>query len=133
MGARVLIVDDELNVRRSLAVGLRLSGFEVEDVDGSEAAIVALDRANFDVAIVDLMLPGMNGLDLARRVHADHPAVRVILMSAYHLSPRQVERAEAGVVGFLPKPFRMEEAVRYFREQLDGLNRRAAVRRGNVF
>lgn len=122
---RVLIVDDEQNVRRTLAVGLRLSGFEAEEAPGSEAAMALLAAKTFDVALLDLMLPEVNGLDLARWIHDRYPGVCVILMSGYHLSERQVERADAGISAFLPKPFLIEEAVRVCNEILGDHRQRA--------
>jgi DNA-binding response OmpR family regulator len=122
---RVLIVDDEPNVRRTLAIGFRLHGFEVEEAPGSESAMRALQTSGFDAAIVDLMLPEVNGLELARWIRTFFPAMRVILMSGYHLSERQIERADAGIVGFLPKPFHVDEAVRVCAECLGDAPQRA--------
>jgi DNA-binding response OmpR family regulator len=116
--ARVLIVDDELNHRRTLTIGLRLEGFEVEEACDGAAALDRLEAASFDVAVVDLMMPGINGLELARRMRFRHPEVRVLLTSAYHLSARQIERAAVGAVGFMPKPYQLHELVAFLREKL---------------
>ena len=62
---------------------------------------------DIQIGLFDLMMPGMNGLELARNVRALHPQVRVVLTSAYHLSERQLARADCGVVGFVPKPFEL--------------------------
>ena len=105
-------------------MAFRLSGFDVEEASGSEAAMLSLQAGPFDAALVDLMLPEVNGLDLARWIRDRCPDVRVILMSGYHLSDRQIERADAGIVGFLPKPFRVDDAVRLCTESLgDGRQR----------
>ena len=123
---RVLIVDDEQNVRRTLAVGLRLSGFEVEEAGGSDTAMAVLQRdGHFEVALVDLMLPDVNGLDLARWIRGRCPDTVVILMSGYHLSERQIERADAGIAAFLAKPFMVDDAVRVCAELLGDLPHRA--------
>lgn len=122
---RVLIVDDEQNVRRTLAMAFRLSGFEVEEAGSSESAMQALEVASFDAALIDLMLPEMNGLELARWIRLHHPDLRVILMSGYHLTERQVERADAGIAAFLPKPFGVDEAVRVCEESLGERRQRA--------
>ncbi|MFO0756913.1 MAG: response regulator [Byssovorax sp.] len=108
--ARILIVDDEENQRRTLSIGLKLDGFEVA-VAGS--AVEALKRLAIqppiDLTMIDLMMPGLNGLELARQIRRIHPGVRVVLSSAYHLSARQMERADCGAIGFVPKPYRLEE------------------------
>jgi len=111
----VLIVDDEENQRRTLSIGLRLEGFDVLVAGSSEEALQALGAAaapgsaGIDLALIDLMMPGLNGLDLARQIRRLFPNVRVVLSSAYHLSARQVERADCGAIGFVPKPYRLAE------------------------
>jgi CheY-like chemotaxis protein len=116
---RVLIVDDEENQLRSLSIGLKLEGFEVVVAGSSHDALQALREAaaNIDLALIDLMMPGINGLDLARQLRRLYPAVRVVLSSAYHLSARQLERAECGAVGFVPKPYRLTELCTFLRSK----------------
>ncbi|MDI1444403.1 response regulator [Polyangium sp. 6x1] len=106
---RVLIVDDEENQRKTLSIGLRLEGFEVVGAASGEEALRLLAEKPVDVAMVDLMLPGMSGLDLVRQIRRMFPNVRVYLASAYHLSARQMERADCGAAGFIPKPYALSE------------------------
>ena len=113
--SRILIVDDEENQRRTLAIGLRLEGFDVLVAASGAEALRMLASAHVDVAMIDLMMPGLNGLDLARQLRRTHPAVRVVLSSAYHLSARQVERADCGAVGFVPKPYKLGELCTFLR------------------
>jgi CheY-like chemotaxis protein len=68
-----------------------------------------LERESVDLALIDLMMPGLNGLELARQIRQTFPDVRVVLSSAYHLSARQVERADCGAIGFVPKPYKLSE------------------------
>ena len=118
---RVLIVDDEENQRRTLSIGLRLEGFDVLVAGSSQEALEALaaatdpQSAGIDLALIDLMMPGLNGLDLARQIRRLFPNVRVVLSSAYHLSARQVERADCGAIGFVPKPYRLAELSSFLR------------------
>ncbi len=102
---RVLVVDDEPNHARVMAIGLRVEGFEVETAADAERALGALAGTACELAVVDLMMPGTNGIQLARLIRERHPQTRVVLMSAYHLSERQLLRADCGAVGFVPKPF----------------------------
>lgn len=119
MGARILIVDDEDNHRKSLAIGLRLESFEVlEARDGEEALDLLESDPNVNVAIVDLMMPGINGLDLARRLRFRCPGTKVVLTSAYHLSERQLERADVGAIGFVPKPYHIDELITFLKTRL---------------
>ena len=121
--SRVLIVDDEENQRRTLSIGLRLEGFDVVVASSSQEALRALSAAagspsaGIDLALIDLMMPGLNGLDLARQMHRNFPAVRVVLSSAYHLSARQVERADCGAIAFVPKPYQLAELCSFLRSK----------------
>jgi CheY-like chemotaxis protein len=110
---RVLIVDDELNQRRALSIGLRLEGFEVSTACSAAEALTVLAEAVIDVALVDLMMPGVNGLELARQMRVQHPTVPVVLTSAYHLTERQLARADVGLVGFVPKPCAMGDVAKF--------------------
>jgi two-component system KDP operon response regulator KdpE len=115
---RVLVVDDEANHARVMAIGLRIEGFEVATAADAEAALGMLATESFDAAIVDLMMPGTNGIQLARVLRDRHPATRVVLTSAYHLSEPQLVRADCGAVGFVPKPFDLSELARFLRGKL---------------
>jgi len=115
---RVLIVDDEENQRRALSIGLRLDGFDVlVAASGAEALRLLAGPPSIDLALIDLMMPGLNGLELARQIRRSHPGVRVVLSSAYHLSARQVERADCGAVGFVPKPYKLAELCSFLRSK----------------
>lgn len=105
MSHRILIVDDEANHRRSLSISLRMEGFEVVEAADGEHALVLLAEQPVDVVICDLMMPRVDGLELAHRLRFAYPRTRVILMSAYHLTRAQLERAQVGEIGFLPKPY----------------------------
>lgn len=118
MPPRVLVVDDEANHARVMSIGLRIEGFDVETAQDAEGAMQQLGAGEFDVAIVDLMMPGTNGIQLARMVRERFPQTRVVLTSAYHLSERQLVRADCGAVGFVPKPFDLSELARFLRTKM---------------
>ena len=115
MAHRILIVDDEGNHRRSLSISLRMEGYEVIEAADGQHALDALKREPVDVVIADLMMPRVDGLELARRLRFAYPRTKMILMSAYHLTRSQIERAQVGDIGFLPKPYQFEQ----LKEQLD--------------
>ncbi len=117
--ARILIVDDEANQVRSLTIGLRLEGFEVAVARDADSALQMLEEYPADIAILDLMMPGTNGMELARKLRTLHPDLRVVLTSAYHLSERQLTRADCGVVGFIPKPYVLDELAEFLRRKLE--------------
>jgi DNA-binding NtrC family response regulator len=115
---RVLVVDDDPNEMKSLVIGLKLEGFNALGTASGADALEALDRQSYSVVLIDLMMPKMNGLQLARAVKSAHPNTIMLLMSAYHLSPVQLARADTGVVGFVPKPYSFEELVRFIHLKL---------------
>jgi CheY-like chemotaxis protein len=117
---RALIIDDEENQSRTLSIGLRLEGFDVVISGSSVEALQALEGASppIDIALIDLMMPGLNGLELARQIRRLYPSVRVVLSSAYHLSARQLERADVGLVGFIPKPYKGAQVSALLRNQM---------------
>lgn len=116
--ARVLVVDDEDNQVRMLVVGLRQEGFDTVGTTEPDTVIGLLQNEPVDLALVDLMMPGINGIELARKIRDDFPCVRVVLTSAYHLSERQLSRADCGVVGFVPKPYVLSELAEFLHAKL---------------
>lgn len=120
--ARVLVVDDEANHVRVLSIGLRIEGFEVLSAHDAEQALALLESTSVDLVIVDLMMPGTNGIQLARSLREVVPHVPVVLTSAYHLSERQLLRADCGAVGFVPKPYDLTELARFLRSKLPGVD-----------
>lgn len=123
---RVLIVDDEENQRKTLSIGLGLEGFEVRVAASGLEALRLLELEPFDLAMVDLMMPGLNGLELARQIRQSFPEVSVVLSSAYHLSARQVERADCGAIGFVPKPYNLSELSEFLRAKAEQTIHRAS-------
>jgi DNA-binding response OmpR family regulator len=112
-GPSVLVVDHDANELKALLIGLKLEGFTVAGASSSAAALDLLAGTRFDVALIDLMIPETNGLQLSRSIRDAFPLVTTILMSAYHLSLAQLVRADTGAVGFVPKPFRFDDLVQF--------------------
>jgi DNA-binding NtrC family response regulator len=116
--ARVLIVDDEANQRNALAIALKLEGFATEKAGSASEALRMVTGGSIDAALLDLMMPTVCGVNLAKLMYSVVPGVPVWLMSAYHLSPQQVSRLGRNVVGFVPKPYRLDELVETLRVTL---------------
>lgn len=109
----ILLVDPSAADTAILASALRAEGFEVVTRATARAAREVLERRPIALTILELMIrsPGVSGLDLARNLRTAYPAMRVLLTSSYHLSERQLERADCGVSGFIPKPYDLREVV----------------------
>ncbi|HVU02708.1 MAG TPA: sigma-54 dependent transcriptional regulator [Polyangiaceae bacterium] len=108
---RVLVVDDEPTVRRSIARMLLSRGMEVLTAEDGAAALDLLDRERVDVALVDLMMPNVGGLDLLARAKAKGNDVEIIMMTAFGDVETAVNAVRSGAYHFLTKPFRSNDEV----------------------
>ena len=109
----VLIVEDEESLADPLAFLLRKEGFEATVVTDGPSALAEFDRAGADIVLLDLMLPGMSGTDVCKRLRADPSThdIAVLMITALD-QPSDVERAvEAGTDDFLSKPINKTELL----------------------
>jgi DNA-binding response OmpR family regulator len=104
---RILVVDDEVDLSRMLQVHLETEGYQVLITDNGHAALATFSKDHFDLLIVDIKMPDMNGLDLVRAAREmDHSTV-IIVMTAYATVETVVEALRLGADDFLVKPFRV--------------------------
>jgi DNA-binding NtrC family response regulator len=108
---KVLVVDDEPTLRRSLARLLLSRGMEVLTADDGARAIECLATEPVDVALIDLIMPNVNGLELLEHIKASHPSIEVILMTAFADVETAVKAVRGGAYHFLTKPFRANDEV----------------------
>src|SRR5438067_3322943 len=111
---RVLIVDDERNIRKTLSVCLQSMGCEVTETGSVASALEAVARAPHDVAFVDLRLGREDGMSLLPRLLAESPGLDVVMVTAYAAVDTAVEAIKLGAKDYLPKPFtpaQIERAV----------------------
>ncbi|WP_058912813.1 acetoacetate metabolism transcriptional regulator AtoC [Entomohabitans teleogrylli] len=106
---RILIVDDEENVRRMLTTAFALAGQETFCAkDGREALQMFADHPP-DVVLMDIRMPGLNGIEALQQMHALHPRIPVILMTAYAAVETAVEALRCGAFDYVIKPFDLDE------------------------
>jgi len=108
---RVLVVDDNTTSRRSVESILKTMGFEVTTASDGARSLELLAVSPVDVLLLDLAMPGMNGLDVLRKVKALDSAVEVVLMTAYGDVDSAVAALKAGAHDFLTKPFGSPDAL----------------------
>jgi two-component system response regulator MprA len=120
---RVLVAEDDRRVRESIERGLRFEGYQVTTVvDGAEAiAAVAADAP--DVAILDVMMPNVDGLAACRAIRAANPKLPILLLTARHEVRDRVDGLDAGADDYLVKPYAMSELA----ARLRALLRRTSV------
>ncbi|MEV6006643.1 response regulator transcription factor [Streptomyces sp. NPDC051976] len=108
---RVLVVDDDAAIRRSLGRALRLRGFAVSEADGGAAALDLLGRTPPDVLVLDISMPDVNGIEVCRTLRADGSDLPVLVLSALDEVGDRVAGLQAGADDYLVKPFALEELV----------------------
>jgi len=106
---RVMVVDDEEPIRRMMGNLLRKLGCTVDTADGSDAATRLLEQDDYDMVLVDVVMPGVDGLELAEQMHRQWPETRVVIMSGKAKSWMLGEAFNAGVIDFLCKPIDREQ------------------------
>jgi two-component system response regulator MprA len=108
---RVLVVDDDVPVRRMLARSLAAEGFEVEAAADGGAALAAAERSAPDLVVLDVTMPGIDGLAVCRRLRASGLTGSILMLTARDAVADRVAGLEAGADDYLVKPFAMEELV----------------------
>src|SRR3954449_7445062 len=111
MPERVLVVDDDALVRRMLTRSLAAEGFEVEHVADGGAALAAAEATAPDLVVLDVTMPGLDGLAVCRRLRANGLRGSILMLTARDAVPDRVAGLEAGADDYLVKPFAMEELV----------------------
>ncbi|MHB1035311.1 MAG: sigma-54-dependent transcriptional regulator [Pirellulales bacterium] len=119
--SRILIVDDERNVLAAFEEILTSVGYEVLTSNRAAAAIELLQSDQFDLAIFDIRMPGMNGLDALRQIKACRPKVPVIIMTGQGTMETAIEATKLGAFDYHLKPFEPDEMLRTIGKALEGV------------
>jgi DNA-binding response OmpR family regulator len=115
---RILVIEDEARIRSFLARGLEAEGYSVEQAADGRAGLALVLRHPWDLVVLDLLLPGLGGLDVLRELHRERPAVPVLVVSARSDLPTKLRGFELGATDYLPKPFSLAELLARVRVQL---------------
>jgi DNA-binding NtrC family response regulator len=115
---KILVVDDEKNIRLTLSQALETLGMPIQTAGDGEAALQKLKESDFSVVLLDLKLPGMDGLEVLRRIREFWPKTRVIMITAHGTIDYAVEAMKLGAVDFLRKPFSPGEIRRLVKQVL---------------
>jgi two-component system, OmpR family, response regulator MprA len=117
-GDRVLVVDDDRAIRESLARALELDGYEVELASDGAAALATIRASRPDVAVVDVMMPNIDGLTMCRVLRAEKDRLPVLMLTARTETSDRVAGLDAGADDYLPKPFELDELMARLRALL---------------
>jgi two-component system alkaline phosphatase synthesis response regulator PhoP len=109
--ASLLIAEDEESLREALKLNMELEGYEVTTVDNGPAVIKAVKNEYFDLIILDIMLPDMDGITVCETIRMQHNDVPILFLSARNSSADRVEGLKKGGDDYLTKPFNLEELL----------------------
>jgi len=105
---KLLVVEDDAGLREALIDTLLLAGYDCQEVDSGEAALIELNKSTFDLVISDIQMGGMTGLTLLQNIKDKHPETPVLLMTAYATIDDAVKAIQDGAIDYLAKPFSPE-------------------------
>ena len=109
---KILVVEDEDAIREVVALNLRLAGYEVTEAASAEQALAVFSpSAGFDVAVLDIMLPGMNGFSLCETIRRDSASIGIIMLSAKTLETDKIKGLSIGADDYMTKPFSVSELL----------------------
>jgi two-component system nitrogen regulation response regulator NtrX len=115
---RILVVDDEPGVRSALRGILADEGFEVLTADSGEAAVAMAERESFDAALLDVWLPGIDGLETLKRLRDRRPDAEVVMISGHGTIDTAVRATKLGAFDFVEKPLSLERTLLVLRNAL---------------
>lgn len=118
MSERILIIEDEENIARVLQLELEFEGYITGIAYSGTDGLITYREQEWDLVLLDLMLPGLPGLDVLRRIRADDRAVPVILLTAKNSVEDKVAGLDLGANDYVTKPFQMEELLARIRANL---------------
>jgi len=115
---KILVVDDEQRILRFLVRGLQAEGFAVDAADNGADGLHKALEGGYDLVILDLLMPGMDGASVLRQLVARRPAQAVLVLSCLNATATKVRLLEAGAEDYLAKPFSLDELLARVRVRL---------------
>ena len=116
--ARILLAEDDVAVREFVRRALTHSGHQVTAVDGGRAALAALAETEFDLMLSDIVMPGIDGIDLALHGTEKHPDMAILLMTGYAAERQRAHRIDQLAHRVIPKPFSLRDICAAVNETL---------------
>jgi two-component system OmpR family response regulator len=125
---KILVVEDDINIAQAVKDGLEREFFAVDIASDGEIGLATASAEEYDLIVLDLMLPGMNGVEMTRRLRAEKSQSRILVLSARDQTIDKIEALNTGVDDYLVKPFSFEELV----ARIKALLRRPEDRKGEI-
>ena len=115
---RILVIEDESRIRAFLTRGLEAEGYTVVASDSGTEGLALATSAAWDLVVLDLLLPGLSGLQVLRELHRERPRLPVVILSARSDLQTKLRGFELGATDYVPKPFSLDELLARIRVQL---------------
>jgi DNA-binding response OmpR family regulator len=115
---RVLLVDDEEEFVSALSERFMLRGIQVETALSGEDALAMMEANPADLIVLDVMMPGLSGLEVLKRIKASHPKTQVILLTGHGATKEGIEGMRLGAFDYLIKPVDLEELLNKMKEAI---------------
>ncbi|MGQ9624274.1 MAG: response regulator [Candidatus Bathycorpusculaceae bacterium] len=116
--ARILIVDDDENIRKVLTTILEDEGYIVEAVENGKKAVEKTKKSFYNLALIDIRLPDMEGTELLTKMKDTTPKMRKIIITGYPTLQNAIEAVNRGADAYILKPFDMEKVLQTINDQL---------------
>lgn len=123
---RILLVEDEENIRNVVKLNLEMEGFEVIETDNGKEAVRLSQEQHFDLLMLDVMLPEMNGFEICEQVRLTNTTVPIIFLTAKDAPQDRIAGLKKGADDYLTKPFNLEELLLRVQNLLKRSNKQAA-------
>jgi diguanylate cyclase (GGDEF)-like protein len=117
--AKILVVDDDPNLRKTLSDILRIKGYDTAAAANGAEAIAEVERGAFSLALIDLMLPDMQGLEVMARIKAISPLTEAIILTGHASMDTAIEATKQGAYSYLLKPYQMDDLLRNIRHGVE--------------
>jgi len=113
---KLLIVDDEVQFLNALSQRLEIRDFHVTKATNGAEAVQAARKDKFDLALLDLKMPGMDGKEVLQLLKKEHQYLEVIILTGHGSLDSAVECTKLGAYGYLPKPYELEQLIKVLKE-----------------
>ncbi|MBI5881933.1 MAG: response regulator [Elusimicrobia bacterium] len=115
---KVLVIDDDKNQRNMLAFALSDRGYLIVAVESGERAIQEAESGRFDLAICDIMMPGLGGVETLKRLRELQPAMGVVMATGYATAETALKSMKLGAVNYLAKPYELKDLLAVLEQAL---------------
>jgi len=129
---RIIVIDDEPSILESFKMILKIKDYDVSTFPDGPSALAQLEKGKFDMAFIDYKLPGMDGLEVLKKIKETDPEVEVVIVTAYATEASHANAITLGALEYLRKPFLMEEIYELVDRGLRRKRSKATRREGGL-